>query len=29
MSIAIMAYNFKRIVKILGATRLTQALAPA
>jgi len=26
---AIMAYNFKRIVKILGATRFTQALAPA
>ena len=29
MSLAIMAYNFKRIVKVLGATRITQALAPA
>jgi len=29
MSIAIMAYNLKRIVKVLGATNLTQALAPA
>jgi transposase len=29
ISIAIMAYNFKRIVKILGATRLAQALTPA
>ena len=29
ISIAIMAYNFKRIVKILGTTRFTQALAPA
>jgi transposase len=28
MSIAIMAYNMKRIVKVLGATNLTQALAP-
>ena len=29
ISIAIMAYNLKRILKVLGATRLTQALAPA
>ena len=29
ISIAIIAYNFKRIVEILGATRFTQALAPA
>ena len=29
IGIAIMAYNLKRIVKVLGATRLTQALAPA
>jgi transposase len=29
MSIAIMAYNLKRIVNILGATRLTQALTSA
>ena len=29
ISIAIMAYNLKRIVKVLGATRLTQALARA
>ena len=29
MSLAVMAYNFKRIVKVLGATRTTQALAPA
>jgi transposase len=29
MSLAIMAYNFKRIVKVFGATRITRALAPA
>jgi hypothetical protein len=29
ISIAVMAYNLKRIVKVLGATRLTQALSPA
>ena len=29
ISIAIMAYNLKRIVKVLGAKRLTQALVPA
>jgi IS5 family transposase len=29
ISIAIMAYNLKRIVKVLGATRLTRALSPA
>ena len=29
MSLAVMAYNIKRIVKVLGGTRITQALAPA
>jgi len=29
MSIAIMAYNLKRIVNILSAARLTQALTSA
>ena len=29
ISITIMVYNLKRILKVLGATRLTQALAPA
>ena len=28
ISIAIMAYNLKRTLKVLGATRLAQALAP-
>jgi transposase len=27
MSLAVMAYNIKRIVKVLGGTRITQALA--
>lgn len=29
IAIAVMAYNFKRMVNLLGATRLTSALAPA
>jgi hypothetical protein len=29
MSIAIMAYNLKRIVNLLGATQLTQTLTSA
>ncbi len=29
LSIAIMAYNFKRIVKVLGAAHFTQALTSA
>jgi DNA-binding transcriptional LysR family regulator len=29
IGIAVMAYNLKRIVNVLGATRFTQALTPA